>query len=284
MTQANYCLSMTRGICSTCGDIVNAKIVSDGEQVFLRKLCPKHTNNDALIANNVNWYLEVMNSVQIGEELKNKRPIKKGCPYDCGPCAWHEASCTIPVFSITNACNMDCPICFTYNRPDKMYYMSKEEMSGIIDGFINSFGSVDLVDITGGEPTLHPDLFELLKLAQRPEIGRITLNSNGIIMAQDEKFVEKLAELGVYVILSFNTLHADTSQKIHGRNMVDIKLKALENLENYNVPTTLLAVAIKGLNDNELGDIAKMVIERDFLRSFTVQNMTFTGQGGSFGC
>ena len=55
---------------------------------------------------------------------------------DCGPCASHANACHLPVFSITNACNMDCPICFTYNRPDRKYFLSRENLRLLLDKLI----------------------------------------------------------------------------------------------------------------------------------------------------
>ena len=48
-----------------------------------------------------------------------RKPPRLGCPHDCGPCTWHASPCQLPVLSITNACNLRCPICFTYNRDDR---------------------------------------------------------------------------------------------------------------------------------------------------------------------
>ncbi len=280
MIAANQVLSLTRGVCQECGQIVNAQVVSDGKQVYLRKMCPQHRNQDVLIAADLQWYLKTIDAPQLGQVIGPRHGVKEGCPFDCGLCAWHETSCMIPVFSVTNACNLNCPICFTYNRPDKMYYMPESEMTEIVERLISDFGSLDLINITGGEPTMHPDILKLLKIAKRPEIGRITMNSNGIRLAEDEALVEQLAELGVYVILSFNTMDPEVSNKMHGCDLVDIKMKAIANLAKHGVSATLLMVAAKGINEHELGSIAKLVMEKDNLRSFTVQNMTYTGQGG----
>ena len=125
------------------------------------------------------------------------------------------------MISITNACNLRCPICFTYNRTDPVYHMPPEELRGILDWIVRSSGPVDLVNITGGEPTLHPNLLDLLRLCRRPEIGRVTMNSNGLRLAEDPSLCRELAELGVYVILSLNTLDRQTSRRLHGQDLVD---------------------------------------------------------------
>lgn len=271
----------TRGMCRTCRELVNAQILLRDDGVFLRKYCPEHGHSEALIAKSTEWFLKVMKTPQTASPPRRfATRIARGCPYDCGLCEWHEQSCNLPVFSVTNACNMACPICFTYNRKDKLYFMSPDEFRSIVDLIVESEGELDLINITGGEPTLHPQIFDLLKMCQRPEIGRITMNSNGIVLAEDESFVERLAELGIYVILSFNTLQSGTSVRIHGKDVVPLKLRALENLAKYDVQTTLLNVMIKDINDGEIGEVIDLAIESDNIRSVTIQNMTYTGQGG----
>ncbi|NTU41489.1 MAG: radical SAM protein [Nitrospirales bacterium] len=279
----DYCYhDSTLSLCRACGQVVDARILFRDGRVFLRSLCPEHGPSEAVIASSVEWYLTVMKSRQATDRPRiYSRGVSRGCPYDCGLCTWHEKACNLPVFSITNACNLQCPICFTYNRSDRRYFMSADEFRSILDWISESEGYVDLINITGGEPTLHPDLFALLRLCDRNEIGRVTLNSNGIVLAEDEDFVRRLADHGVYVILSFNTLSPERSRRIHGTDLVDIKLRALDNLERHNVQTTLLNVSIKNLNDGEIGSFFDLMLQRPFIRSLTVQTMTYTGFGGS---
>jgi len=124
-------------------------------------------------------------------------------------------------------------------------------------------------------------LLKLLKIAKTDRIGRITMNSNGIELAQNEALIKGLKDLDVYVILSFNTLDGNSSRIIHGKDIVDVKLKALENLSKYNIGVTLLNVMIKGINDHEIFDIINLSQKYANIRSITIQNMTFTGQGGT---
>ncbi len=273
---------MTRGMCSTCKKIVNSRIYERDNHIYQENMCIDCGNTVSLIAEDREWYFKNVNfNIQNQSPLKVHTKTKSGCPHDCGICSWHESSPNLPVFSITNDCNMDCPICFTYNRKDKKYYMSKEEMKKTVDFLLENKEEYDLINITGGEPTLHPELIELLKIAKHDRIGRITVNSNGLRLAEDEELLRQLKELDVYIILSFDTLDSETSIKIHGEDIVETKLKALENLNRYKIGTTLLNVFIKGVNDHEIFDIIKLSEKYSNIRSITIQNMTFTGQGGS---
>lgn len=272
---------MTQGMCRTCRSIVNARIVEKNGSIIQENLCPDCGHTESLIAEDSAWYFEHVNTpIKTVAPKTVNTPVKNGCPYDCGACAFHENRANLPVFSITNACNMNCPICFTYNRNDTLYFMSLEEMKKTVDFLLSSNESYDLINITGGEPTLHQDLVDLIKIATHEKIGRITVNSNGIRLSQDEDLVRKLADLGVYIILSFDTLDRETSLKIHGEDVVGAKLKALDNMARHGIGVTLLFVMIKGVNDHEIHDIIRLSETYPNIRSITIQTMTFTGQGG----
>ena len=273
---------MTRGMCSSCRDIVDARIFEKEGKIFQENICTACGNTATLVADDSRWYFDHVNfPIKLQPPRGPQTKPARGCPYDCGLCTWHENGPNLPVFSITNACNLRCPICFTYNRQDRQYFMSREEMRKTLDFLLANKPQYDLINITGGEPTLHPDLISLLRMAKNERIGRITLNSNGIRLAWDEDLVRQLSELGVYVILSFDTLDPEISMKIHGMDLVDLKLKALEVLTRHNIGVTLLNVMIKGVNDHEIFDIISLSSRYASIRSITVQTMTFTGQGGT---
>jgi 7,8-dihydro-6-hydroxymethylpterin dimethyltransferase len=270
-----------RGMCRTCRDIVPARVSLREDGVYQQSLCPKCKNEPARIASDRDWYLaNVLKSMPDRSPLKGSKAARLGCPHDCGPCSWHATSCQLPIISITNACNLRCPICFTYNRSNPAYHMPAHEMARTVDWIVESSGKVDLINITGGEPTLHPDLSAILRCCRRPEIGRITMNSNGIILAKDMDMCRMLADLGVYVILSFDTLNAESSRKICGVDIVDVKRQAIENLSRAGVRMALLYVMVRGINEAEISDVLDMMCANDHILGITIQTMTHTGQGG----
>lgn len=270
-----------RGMCRGCRRIVPARVFFRDGKVWQQSLCPTCECQPALIAADDKWYMEsVLRTFPDCSPLPGSHVPQHGCPHDCGPCTWHASPCQLPVVSITNACSLNCPICFTYNRKDRLYHMPVEEMERTVDWIIESSGAVDLINITGGEPTLHPQLLDILACCRRPEIGRVTVNSNGLRLAEDVELCERLAELGVYVILSFNTFDAEASLRLHGRDVVGQKLQALENLTRAGVRVTLLNVMVRDVNEDAVGGILDLMRENDHILSLTVQTMTYTGQGG----
>ena len=274
-------LGTVTGMCRECRALVPARVFEEGGAVYQERLCPKCGPNRARIADGVEWYLDrAATTVRCKPARLPGNEIRRGCPHDCGPCAFHANACHLPVFSVTNACNLDCPICFTYNRPDRKYFMTREELRSLLDKLIARAGPFDLMNITGGEPTLHPDILELLKECRRPEIGRVTMNTNGLQLAADADLCRALADLGIYVILSFDTFRGDRALKIHGRDVVDLKRRALENLQRFGIGTTLLNVMIRGVNEDEIGAVIELARAHPVVRSVTIQTMTFTGKGG----
>lgn len=267
-------------MCRNCRRIVSARVFFRDGAVWQQSLCPDCENREALIASDKDWYMSSTLKAMPDHSPLHGAPPQSGCPFDCGPCTWHASPCQLPVISVTNACNLRCPICFTYNRSDRIYHMSVDEMNRTVDWIIESSGAVDVINITGGEPTLHPEILGLLTACRHPQIGRITMNSNGLRLAEDYALCEQLADLGVCVILSLNTFDDAVSVQLHGRDVVESKLRALDNLRRAGVRMTLLHVMVGGLNADDMPQVLKLLRDEDQILSLTVQTMTYTGQGG----
>jgi uncharacterized radical SAM superfamily Fe-S cluster-containing enzyme len=274
-------LTTVRGMCRGCRRAGPARVFLRDGKVWQESLCPDCDHAPALIAGDATWYLEeALRGRPDRSPIPGAHPPSRGCPNDCGPCTWHASPCQLPVVSITNACNLDCPICFTYNRKDRLWHMPVETMRRTVDAVVAGAGRVDLINVTGGEPTLHPDLFAILDCCRRPEIGRVTMNSNGLRLAADPALCDRLAELGVCVILSFSAFDRETSLRLHGRDVVAEKLRAVENLARAGCRMTLLQVMVRDVNEAAAGRLLDLMRRHDHILSLTVQTMTYTGQGG----
>lgn len=274
-------LKSTLAFCDRCNKTELARITSRESGVFMERMCPVNGVESVKIAGSREWYDERTSSPRPVQEIGDRYLSRKGCPFDCGPCQWHSGGIHLPVFSITNDCNLNCPICFTFNRPDQKYYKTVEETKRIINHVVKKSGGVQLINITGGEPTLHPGLFDILDACRSEGIGRITMNTNGIRIAEDEQFAERIKKSGVQLVLSLDTLDPGKSLIIHGRDISGLKKKCLDRLEALDIPTTILPVCIKDVNEKEVVDMVHTYLRKPFVRSITIQNMTFTGRNGS---
>lgn len=279
--RAETYFTTVRGMCRRCRAVGPSRVFFREGQVWQQSLCTCGPQEPVLVAADSHWYLsEVVRAMPDRSPLSGARTPRQGCPHDCGPCTWHASPCQLPVLSITNACNLRCPICFTHNRADRTWHIPVEEMERTVDWIVAASGQVDLINLTGGEPTLHPKLFDILRICRRPEIGRITLNSNGIRLAEDVDLCRRLADLGVYVILSLNTFDPAVSRQLHGHDLTEVKQRAIENLARAGVRMTLLCVLVRDVNEDAPGRILDLMRHSDHILSLTVQTMTYTGQGG----
>ena len=273
--------SFSKGICPECRQLVDgSRIIRDGK-VYLRKQCSEHGQSEALISGDAEWFLKSLTYIKPGSvPLKHSTPVDKGCPHDCGLCADHEQHSCLPIIEITNYCNLECPICIVQNRNN--YHMTREEFAGIIDGLIEKEGTLDTVNLSGGEPTVHPEFMEFLDLALRPEIARVSISTNGLRIASNLDFCHELAKRGVYVSLQLDALSNPELRVLRGAGDQEAaRRKALANLETAGVKTTIVSTVAKDVNDDSIGDCVRLLMENDFILSLMFQPAAYTGYGGA---
>ncbi len=276
-------LNTTTSLCRTCKEAITASIVVlPSDEVWMKKTCAEHGAQEVRISTSAAWYERVRETKQTYTAPRVvKKEVEHGCPFDCGPCTSHTQKVRLPVVTITSACNLDCPICYVHNKNDDAYHMPLEDFRLILDHLRTDHGGeLDIVNLTGGEPTMHPQLFEMLEMAKTAGIHRVTVCSNGIRLAKDEEYVKRLAELGARIALSFDTFDPHADKVLQGAQMLATKLKCLELCEKHDLDVTLIPVMTRGVNDHEIGKILEFALHRNSVRHIEVHTMTFTGQSG----
>jgi len=246
-------------------------------------VCEVHGQQEVVLSNNASWYREtrLIEPVEV-PPASFPVPVDHGCPFDCGPCEEHTQKIRLPVVTITSACNLDCPICYVHNKNNDAFNMGKEEFQRILDHLVKDHGSeLDILNMTGGEPTLHPDFLEFLQMSHDAGIHRVTICTNGVRFIRDETLVEKIAEIGARVALSLDTFDHDTDYAMQGANLLDVKKRCMDVLEKHDVDTTLIPVMTRGVNDHEIGEIIRYGLAKPNVRHFEIHTMTYTGQGGA---
>ncbi len=272
----------TTSLCATCQRSVDATLWRSGGRIVMRKRCPQHGAQEVVVSSNAAWYERVMGEASALTPPAEAHPVRQGCPFDCGPCTRHEQQALLPIVPITSACNLDCPICYTHNRNgDAAFHMSEDQLRAVLSHLRRADPAQRMINLTGGEPTQHPDFERLLVLCREEGIHRITVSTHGLRFLKDEQLLARLAELEARVVLSFDSFTPDANQEMLGGNFHQAKLRVLDLLEKYAVDTTLLPVLALGSNDHEVGEFVKLALAKDFIRSVELHTMTFTGQGGS---
>jgi len=207
-----------------------------------------------------------------------------GCPYDCGLCPDREQHTCLAIVEINEVCDLTCPVCFADSSPKREKNLPLSTIERMFDTLVASEGEPDLVQISGGEPTLHPQILDVLKLAKSKPIRHVMLNTNGVRIAQDPAFVSALAELktGLEVYLQFDSLNPQALKAIRGADLTRIRRQALEALEKHNISTTLVCVVKKGVNDEEMGDIVRHALQWRCVRGVNFQPIQDAGRNDGY--
>jgi 7,8-dihydro-6-hydroxymethylpterin dimethyltransferase len=271
----------TTSLCAVCKRSTPAELWRVDGKIVMRKTCDVHGPSEVLIASSATWYDEVISQAAVTTKPVARNQVSQGCPFDCGPCTAHEQQVQLPIVPITSACNLDCPICYTHNKNEGAYHMSEAELRAILAHIRAADPERRIINLTGGEPTQHPQFERILELCDEEGIHRITLSTHGLRFLKDERILERLAKLRARIVLSFDSFDPATNQHMLGGQFLEGKLRVLELLEKYDVDTTLLPVLARGVNDHEVGAFVKLALEKDFIRSVELHTMTFTGANGT---
>src|SRR5439155_47510 len=184
----------------------------------------------------------------------------------------------LPIVEVTDHCNLECPICIVNDQYST--HMEVADFARIIDRLVANEGVCESVAISGGEPTSHPRILDLVDVATRDEIGRVVVITNGLRLGRDREFAAALKARGAYVGLQLDGFTADTHEKIRGRDLCKEKEAALRVLEELDIPTQIIFVATRGVNEHQIGRAVELLMEKDFVLSLNFQPAAYTGFGG----
>jgi uncharacterized radical SAM superfamily Fe-S cluster-containing enzyme len=271
----------TLSLCPECLKRVDAKIVFENDQVFMLKNCSEHGFHKVLIASDVEYYKNIRNYNKPSEiPLRFNTKTHYGCPYDCGLCVDHEQHGCLTIVEITDRCNLACPTCYAGSSPHYGRHRTLEEVERMLDIIVVNEGEPDVVQISGGEPTIHPDFFAILDLAKQRPIKHLMVNTNGIRIAQDPGFADRLATYlpDFEIYLQFDSFKPEALQALRGKDLTDIRMKALQELNRLNLSTTLVVTLQKGVNDDEIGKIIDFALQQPCVRGVTFQPTQVAGR------
>jgi len=275
----------TKSLCPECLMLCDAKIVFQDAKVFMLKNCKTHGDSKVMIADDVEYYKQIRNYNKQSEmPLKFNTKVHYGCPYDCGLCTDHEQHSCLTVIEVTDRCNLACPTCYAMSSPNYGRHRTLEEIERMMDVVVANEGEPDVVQLSGGEPTVHPDFFAILDLAKTKPIKHLMVNTNGIRIAKDINFVEKLASYmpDFEIYLQFDSFNADVLTRLRGEDLTEVRRKAIANLNQFNVSTTLVVTLQKGLNDGEIGDIIDYATKQKCVRGVTFQPTQVAGRNDDY--
>ncbi len=277
-------LEYTKSICPVCKRVLDAEVNVRDNRVFLRKRCPEHGRFEALVYSDAELYMAQQRYNKPGTlPLEFQTEVKDGCPLDCGLCPEHKQHACLAIVEVNSGCNLDCPICFadSGHQPDG-FSLTYEQVELMLDRFVAAEGEPEVVQFSGGEPTIHPQILDFVALAQAKGIRSVMLNTNGIRIARDRRFARALGRLRPHVYLQFDGFALETHLTLRGKDLRRDKQCALDACAEHGLTVTLVAAVEKGVNEHEVGAIVRFAVAHPAVRSVAFQPVTHSGRHVEF--
>lgn len=273
-------LGLTQSLCPECMEVVPAKIIARGSRVFFRKTCKTHGTREDFICSDVERYDRIDTSLPAKLPAKTFVEPSNGCPKDCGLCSEHEQHTCIGVIEITDGCNLTCPMCYAGSAPGRNH-RSLDEIKSAIDRLVEAEGRVEVMQLSGGEPTLHPQLLDAIDYALERPVDYVMINTNGIRFSHDRDILERIAENKERIEIYFQMDSLDDSvvERLRGQSgLVEKKLEALENIAEVGLNVTLVATLQGGLNEGAPADLLDFARGQPHITGLSLQPATYSGR------
>ncbi|MBF0331219.1 MAG: radical SAM protein [Candidatus Omnitrophica bacterium] len=248
-------IRQTKSTCVVCQKEIDARIVEQERAIFMLKDCPEHGPEKVVLSYHPAYY-KIMNHLYFNV-YNREIPYKKFFLY------------------FTNKCNLTCPICYLdcpHKKTDEMSLPDIEEA-------LKRMGKIRCI-LHGAEPTAREDLLEIIQLMNKYQ-GSVDMFTNGIKLA-DKAYVQALKDAKVGMIyLQFDGFDREAYKTLRGRDLLDEKMRALENLNALGMPIVLIGVIGKGVNDGEIEKIIKFAASQDNVKAVTFIGLSIIGGAGA---
>jgi len=272
-------LGTTQSLCPECMQVVPAKILVRGKRVYFRKTCLQHGVREDFVCSDVAFYDRMEYSVPARIPEQFGVEPQKGCPLDCGLCTEHEQHTCIGIVELTTSCNLSCPMCYSVSGPGGKH-ASVEECRRAIDRLVAVEGRPEVLQLSGGEPTVHPQFEEIFDYAVAQPIDYVMINTNGVRLARDRKLLEHIARHRnrIEIYLQFDGLRDEVYQSLRGEPLLATKLAAVQALGEVGINATLVATLQGGVNDDQMGPIVEFGISQPAVTGVSFQPATYSGR------
>jgi uncharacterized radical SAM superfamily Fe-S cluster-containing enzyme len=289
--EPEVCFAATRALCNSCGRLTDAKVVFRGERtpcsrggvlsgderVYLAKWCPDHGRTEALISSDRDWYVRSLAYVKPGTRPRERAVAEqRGCPDSCGLCPEHQQHTCVPILEITGRCNLNCPVCLVHGSSPRED-LSLEQVGRIVDDLVRYEGQLNMLNLSGGEPTLHPELPAILDLLERPEIGITSISTNGLALAERDELLQMLVDRGVVISLQYDGELPETYAALRGRpELASVKQRVVERVLALGGRLSLTVTLARGVNEGELPGILRLLFGSRQVLSAMIQPLCHT--------
>ncbi len=291
-------LKPTRTLCPVCLRPVLGATVQRNGRVYLQRECPEHGAIEALVSSaRQHYYLrdEVPHAPPAAPaalSARNPRDAKRELPVllrqeddgecqpdtscGCGPGPGHRTC--VALLEITDACNLHCPVCFAQSSQGS--HRPLAELCADVEAFLAARGPLDVLQLSGGEPLLHPDLLTLIDHCRRLPIEQVMINTNGLELLRGNGLAAALAarRKGLQLFLQLDGLDAESHLALRGADLLARKRAVLEVLVRHDLPTNLACTIVRGVNEQQVGELLTLGMNTPQIRGITYQPATWSGR------
>jgi len=272
-------LGTTESVCPQCLARIDAHRIAENGNVYLVKNCPEHGRFKT-----ITWRGEpAYHSWALASKRSHSPPASTtaeslGCPFDCGLCQDHRQHTCCVLLEVTERCNLACPFCFA-SSPSTQADPGVDDIENWLRMLLASGGPFNL-QLSGGEPTLRDDLPEIIARARGMGFSFIQLNTNGLRLAQDVAYLERLKTSGLdCVFLQFDGVTDAVYEQIRGRALFSMKLEVIQRCRDQQLGVVLVPTLVPGVNTGQIGDIIRWAIEEmPTVRAVHFQPVSYFGR------
>ena len=292
-------LKRTTSRCPVCHAPCPAEVWRTGglaPKVFLKRTCAEHGEASVCIASDASFYWLAKGKAENAgcagsstccESADGSNPGTLGRNANPGDAlgVMEKLSTCLALIEIVNSCNLSCPTCFAdspLGTGAKVDAIPLGELQARIQGVIDRKGKIEILQLSGGEPTLHPQFFELLRWLQtKPDIDYVLLNTNGVRIAHDEGFATELAQTFRYgklqLYLQFDGTQESGQKFLRGADLRATRQRCLTRCAEMKLPVTL-AMTVTPENLPHLWDAIDFGLQWPNVRGISFQPMFGSGR------
>jgi 7,8-dihydro-6-hydroxymethylpterin dimethyltransferase len=249
-------------LCPHCLARIPAEQRREGDDLFLVKRCLEHGEFTTLIWRGSPDPAGWSRPKAVVRAPSPHQGESRGCPFDCGICSEHrQQSCTV-LMEVTSRCNLSCPFCFADSGTGSTSDPSLDDLAARFRTALEKSGPRNIVQLSGGEPTMRDDLAEIIALGRDIGFPFIQLNTNGVSLAEDPAYAVELKGAGLFsVFLQFDGTDDRVYQAIRGRALLQQKLRAIEHCAAAGLGIVLVPTIVMDVNTDSIGAILKLALE-----------------------
>jgi uncharacterized radical SAM superfamily Fe-S cluster-containing enzyme len=257
---------------------IKAQLIEENGRILMRKVCEKHGPFEDVISTNPAFSRRI-EALFFGRDFRNS---EDEAVHRHGSSTIKYGRGAVLTVDLTNRCNMMCNPCFMdANQVGFVHEPGFADLKAILDRAVSFKPRRQIIVLlSGGEPTLSPYFLEAIAYAKKIGFYRVIAATNGIRFAQSEEFTRQARDAGLHgAYLQFDGVTNEKNAHRGVGNLLDVKLRAIENMARVGMKTTLVTTIVNGINNDGIGAIVDFAVRNvDKVQTIAFQPVSFTGR------